>query len=469
MADALRRRRAAGFTGSNAADKTPTPPESRSDPARPGKLWYALHFQNLRSLQKVSATDPLATIATAMQQFSDYISLVPPDSILFEVRSSLRYFQGLQRLQSQVTQSLLQQFPSPDGTPAIGQAISPSPSASHLLARNHQPQQQPPVIHQTDSLRSALGSLPVTQLPTSGKKIRQLQNSGLLYLRDIWRLPSAMLRKRLGSALVDYLERCLGQRAEPLPRWQAPACFHCHREADWPLEDQGRLLLLIEEMLVELTGFLQIRQLCTQHLLTRLHYEARHSTEFEILLRHPGRSGSHLLMLLATRLERMPLPAPVIAISMEATHFQAWHESARSPAGKQRNKGVLELLETLEARLGKDAIQSPGTREEYLPELASTNRNNDAATVATERLRPAWLLEAPEPLQICQGMPFYRSPLTLLSGPERIETGWWRGPDIRRDYYIACNEHGQQLWVFRGLSEAGDQGRLHWYLHGFFA
>ena len=47
-------------------------------------------------------------------------------------------------------------------------------------------------------------------------------------------------------------------------------------------------------------------------------------------------------------------------------------------------------------------------------------------------------------------------------GPERIETGWWRGLDIHRDYYIAATEHGQRFWVFR----ACEDGR--WFLHGCF-
>jgi protein ImuB len=48
-------------------------------------------------------------------------------------------------------------------------------------------------------------------------------------------------------------------------------------------------------------------------------------------------------------------------------------------------------------------------------------------------------------------------------GPERIETGWWRGNDIRRDYYIVETDAGERLWVFRNLLDES------WYLHGVFA
>jgi protein ImuB len=47
-------------------------------------------------------------------------------------------------------------------------------------------------------------------------------------------------------------------------------------------------------------------------------------------------------------------------------------------------------------------------------------------------------------------------------GPERIESGWWRGPSQRRDYYRVETDDGRWLWLFRELN-AGD-----WFLHGFF-
>jgi protein ImuB len=50
----------------------------------------------------------------------------------------------------------------------------------------------------------------------------------------------------------------------------------------------------------------------------------------------------------------------------------------------------------------------------------------------------------------------------LLSGPERIETGWWDGDDIGRDYFVGRNASGEQLWLYR------DRGG-EWFVHGVFA
>jgi protein ImuB len=47
-------------------------------------------------------------------------------------------------------------------------------------------------------------------------------------------------------------------------------------------------------------------------------------------------------------------------------------------------------------------------------------------------------------------------------GPERIETGWWRAADIRRDYYAVETSEGTRWWIFQCLDAGG------WFVHGCF-
>ena len=55
-----------------------------------------------------------------------------------------------------------------------------------------------------------------------------------------------------------------------------------------------------------------------------------------------------------------------------------------------------------------------------------------------------------------------RHPVVKSVGPERIETGWWRGPHVQRDYYRVLTKAGRHGWIFRER----DTGR--WFLHGWF-
>jgi protein ImuB len=53
--------------------------------------------------------------------------------------------------------------------------------------------------------------------------------------------------------------------------------------------------------------------------------------------------------------------------------------------------------------------------------------------------------------------------LVLEEGPERIESGWWDGKGVARDYYIARRAQGARWWVFQ------ERNTQAWYLHGVFA
>jgi protein ImuB len=64
------------------------------------------------------------------------------------------------------------------------------------------------------------------------------------------------------------------------------------------------------------------------------------------------------------------------------------------------------------------------------------------------------LLDAPLPLE---------SGVVLEQGPERIESGWWDGKGVARDYYIARYSQGAKLWVFQ------ERQSKRWYVHGMFA
>jgi protein ImuB len=79
--------------------------------------------------------------------------------------------------------------------------------------------------------------------------------------------------------------------------------------------------------------------------------------------------------------------------------------------------------------------------------------------------RPLWLLAEPEPL----GAHLERAPWVLQDGPERIESGWWDGRDVRRDYFVATTPRGETVWIYRDGRYGFGDGDGEWFLHGVFA
>jgi len=74
-----------------------------------------------------------------------------------------------------------------------------------------------------------------------------------------------------------------------------------------------------------------------------------------------------------------------------------------------------------------------------------------------------WLLEEPRPLREVAARPHYENePLTVIAGPEIIESGWWDS-DIKRDYFVAQTRSHSTYWIFRERRQPWA-----WFLHGIF-
>jgi protein ImuB len=156
----------------------------------------------------------------------------------------------------------------------------------------------------------------------------------------------------------------------------------------------------------------------------------------------------------------MPEPVSAVELSVETVLplSPANRELFRKPA-QRAGEAWPELLDRLRARLGPAAVLAFRPAAEHRPERAfvetEPGTGEEPASSTCFGRRPVWLLRKPAPVE--------RKELTLLSGPERIEAGWWDGQDVRRDYFVATDPRGATLWVFRERS-----GKRQWYLHGIF-
>ena len=130
------------------------------------------------------------------------------------------------------------------------------------------------------------------------------------------------------------------------------------------------------------------------------------------------------------------------------------------------------LVERLRARLGDEAVCRFLEVADHRPDRAwrlcpldrnpsrigaLPSRQKSAREEASIRaLRPLWLLR--------RAIPLRSAPLHILTGPERIESGWWDGDDQRHDYYVVQTREGQRAWAYVARGETGN-----WMLQGWFA
>ncbi|MEX0618106.1 MAG: DNA polymerase Y family protein [Pseudohongiellaceae bacterium] len=476
------------------------PPQVQPQARRQQALWYALYFPQLHpkpdGLSESQQQALLRELAAVVENVSSLIS-IHPQALVFEIRSSLKYFGGADLLHRHLKPLLEKKLTDLNLAPTFHYAACPTAVGSLLLAKAGRNL----LVYRKDNLRAALGGLPLSLLSdvliTSRKQYRRLSNMGLRQLRDIWRLPTDGLKKRFGSEFVNRLNQSIGKTPEPMARYRPLPAFNACFDLSCAVETLDSLLPVAEELLTRLCDFLKKRDLCSSHLLLVLEHEQQNDTLVNLSLRQATRSRQHIMLLLETRFTRMEIPAPVSAVRLEVMRFDAFVPADDDLLRENHNRGTLSpslttFLEQLQARMGDRHIKSIHCIADHCPEYASdqpdcpdpgtlenASRHNIGSSagkgvgkraVTTDNKltvnnpRPFWLLARPQQLAVKKGRLYYRRRITLLRGPERIEARWWSGCDVRRDYYIAVDDCGIRLWIYHEKTAQGA-----WFLHGLFA
>jgi protein ImuB len=332
-------------------------------------------------------------------------------------------------------------------------------------------------------LSARLKPLPLAVLRWPEEQNARLAAMGVRTVGELIRLPRAGFAKRFGPALLADIDRLLGRRADPRRRLVQRERYRGARDFEHELEEHERILHALAPLLEELERFLRVRQRGITALQCRFHHYRAVPTQCTLRLAAPEANAARLATLLRERLATLSLPEPVRRCELRSgALLQRIQDSKPLWAPGERghaSAGELPaLVEHLRARLGAEAVYGIERVPEHRPEkawrvaepaLESRGAKNAGAGAVNATpshapfRRPPWLLRAPQALEAHRGRPRHDGELELLAGPERIESGWWDGDDIRRDYYLAKDPHGTHLWIFR---ECG--GAQRWFLHGIF-
>jgi protein ImuB len=402
-------------------------------------------------------TEALLGVAGWAAQFTPGVALEFPDGVLLEVSGSLKLFGGLASLLERLRRGLEEM-----GWSSV-LAGAPTPRAAFWLAWVGKQK----FIGESAELEPVLAELPVKVLRCNDETLAALAAIGVRTLGELRALPREGMARRFGQGLLDEFDRALGRLPDPRNFFVLPARFRAAIELPAEVTQAEALLFAARRLIVQLAGFLAARSGGVQRFILRLKHRDRAATEITIGLVAPSRDAERFTQLLRERLANIRLAEPVREITLQA-------DDVVPLAG--RNLGLLleqgkppgdwgHLVERLRARLGADAVYGLVQRAEHRPERAVSAGEPDSKPLHLDfGERPLWLLDRPKPLAEVGAGPHHEGPLELLAGPERIESGWWDGDDVARDYFIARMQNEALVWIYRERRAEGG-----WYLHGLFA
>lgn len=335
-----------------------------------------------------------------------------------------------------------------------------------------------------------LARLPTAALRLPEATIACLAELGIVRVGQVAALPRSALLSRFGPELLRRLDQATGAASEVIDAQDPPAQWTAAQAFEAPTARLEVLCEAARRLLEPIARALAARQEGALHLRYALQSAAA-TVDVDLCLYQPSASPRYLAELLQLRLERLRLSQPVAGVRLTVLRGGSLSLAQRSlwddePAPR-RARDLAALVDRLTSRLGREAVRRPWLLPDAQPEYACQSlpvdgqgdarpprRSGSSASGAGRApgARPLVFHQPALPLAMVSLAPDGPPARFLLAGrehqvrrcwgPERIETGWWRGLGARRDYYRVETDQGRRYWLFRRL----DTGR--WLLHGEF-
>jgi protein ImuB len=416
----------------------------------PRQLWYAAVFPELT----LEAAAELQKLCLHAQTFTSFVSIEPPNALLLEIKGSVKLFGSLQRLHADIDAGWRRL-----ALPARS-ATAPSTLAALWLARAGDPLQ----IEEVEMLAGHLAKVPIACTAWDSEWLQTLRAMGVTHLGELMRLPRSGLARRLNPAMLKDLDIALARQLAPRRAFVPRERFRERCDFETEIEHVAYLEKALEPLIERCAQFLRKRQAGVQTLQLRLKHREGPATRVQVGLASITSERRRLSDVLCQKLTRLELKAPVRGMELISGSLRGLSASSLDVfaglTGAGSRDSAPQLVERLRARLGEEAVYGVCLIPEHRPEAAWRRVHElrlsaapRVAEEAVEQARPVWLLNEPQSLPKPE----------ILQGPERIESGWWDGKGVARDYYIARQPDGVRLWVFQ------ERQSKRWYVHGVFA
>ena len=359
-----------------------------------------------------------------------------------------------------------------------------------------------------------VGSLPPRAMRLDDLTAHQMDRLGIRTIHDVLQLPRAGLASRLGNGLLRRIDEITGATASTMTMHVPDAEDVAVCELEYPTEDRDIVNHRLTMLVSTIASHLHARRRGALRMSCRFEMTQHPPDAIDIGLFVPTSDPQHLTRLVLTAMERKHLPGMIQKIMVVVTlagplqQYQPTMFGDDSISQVAMRRSLARMIETLAGRLGRDSVVGVQLTQNPLPESAfrpkplagessstlslgqSANAKKpafksprqsdlppDVGPQAGDPMRrPLRMFTNPEPIEVLQLSPdnvpdrirvanrIYA--ITRHWGPERIETGWWDGPQVRRDYFRVEMECGSRWWIFR---ELGNQIPPAWRLHGQFS
>ena len=311
-----------------------------------------------------------------------------------------------------------------------------------------------------------LNKIPAIKITDNLNTRKIFSQLGIQSIKDLIDIPISLLSERFNSDLISNLEILLNKKQQILCKFKPSKTFHDEIQYINGLTNKESLIFPMKSLLKSLNEYLiAIHCRCSQ-IIWEFTTPLNVNITMKIKLSRSKNDWSELLNLSRIKLDNINLPKVVEKVSLYCADLiedkKINNEIFNDNKNKSQYKG--NLVDSIVAKVGEKALFTLLTKNEHIPKKAGSITKFDMKQFfeqqTTENTRPLWLLKTPNPIKFLNGKLYFKSPMTILSGPERINDNWWEN-NQQLDYYIARDEEGTNYWIYKS--------GVKWFIHGIFS
>lgn len=326
--------------------------------------------------------------------------------------------------------------------------------------------------------KMAPGELPLSALRLPEGVVQTLKQLGVERIEQLDKLPRSALASRFDPQLLLRWDQFTGKIAEPILSHRPPPEIMVESQLEYPITDQESIQFILKGLVEQVCKSLSERQAGAIQLECQIQCEHAEPIKLLLGLYRPSVNARHLSELIEMQWERRTLPGPVMAVKLSvlvSARLEVRQQELFEPSSSESRRQVALLVDRLSSRLGCNQVVRAVPQADAQPEmafryesLATTRAKSKPKTIKRRLHRPIRLEREPIPLETISVAPdgppvqFGGQRVAHAWGPERIQTAWWRGHYVQRDYYRVETTTGKRFWIFRRLQDGK------WFLHGVF-
>src|SRR4051812_10731785 len=446
-----------------------------------------------------TAADPraLLKLAEMCERFSPRVAVEEsdePESLLLDISNLEHLYASESKLAERVKTFFTRR--GYQVRLAIGETVGAAWAAAHFDQKRNDDSQ-------ARNAGTTHSSLPIEALRLDDDTAALLHELGVQTIDQLIALPREELASRFGDDLLRRIDQLTGCGRELIEPHRGLPPLSAHYALEEPTGDRGVLLYVLGQLVEQLSKQLAARDEGAVLLTCLLRCTAGQEVPLRIGLLQPSAKPTQLLELIELHLENVRLADEIDRLELRVAVTGRLGERQRELFGERWSTDSFQLavlVNRLSSRLGYDRVLRTELRKSPIPERALAwtpamdsriktreakrrrariskrglrMKSDESATRNPQSAIPLALYPNPQRAEVMcvspDGPPQFiwmkkhRERIVSCVGPERIESLWWRGPSVRRDYYRVATESGGHLWMFRQLTNG------EWFVHGEFS